>query len=492
MNAATILLAPWRASPAWTRWGSVVFGGVLLVVAGLVAVFMHRGNWAMTVGGVIGFGEFFLGMFLLAPALLLAVDGQQLRVPGLQRAAVAGLATFAVVLVALPAAAIDLAGGHGMAIASLLALALCGGLLTGLLPRMLSAFVGLLPMTFNAMRPQLDLPAPGEPGYLPLAAAAVASMLLLCALCWWRQLRAADPYRQGWTQPMVLQFRRAGRAGGWDGFAGGLPDSAQQIRQQPDWMLPRVDLGPSGPQHPRYSLRVALGGMFVPMTPAGRARQLAMAVLPSVLVIGLLLLQAGHRHGGLGWAMLTQWAGLFAWSGGFIGLLIVLLVVMQLGQRWQKDNAELPLLALLPGLGTPARRRRDLLAASLVPGVGVQLLLLTVLAALAWYVHMGWTAALAVLLAQATGIGVLVAFTLAIVGGRPLPGWGTAALSVACFVVTSIGLSFALLDRGAAHGILLLVAASAWAVLALVLAWLGRRGWRGLERRPHPFLANRG
>ena len=490
MNAATILLAPWRASPAWTRWGSVVLGGVLLLVAAALAFFMRHDRWAMAAGGVIGFGEFFLGMFLLAPVLLLAVDGRQLRVPDLQGTAAAGVTLLATALVALPAAALDLAGGPGVAIASVLALALCGGLLTGLLPRMLSAFVGLLPMTFNALRPQLQLPAPGAPGYLPLAAAALAVMLLLCALCWWRQLRAADPYRQGWMQPMVLQFRRAGRAGGWDGFAGGLPDSAQQIRQQPDWMLPMVDLGPSGPQRPRYSLRVALGGMFVPMTPAGRARQLAMAVLPSVLVVGLLLRQASQRHGGFHWAMLTQWAGMFAWFGGFIGLLVVLLAVMQLGQRWQKDNAELPLLALLPGLGTPARLRRDLLAASLLPGVGVQLLLLALMATLAWCVRMDWTAALAVLLAQATGIGVLVAFTLAIIGGRPLPGWGTGMLSVACFIVTATGLSFALMDRGA-HDILLLAAASAWAMLALVLAWLGRRGWRGLRDRPHPFIANR-
>jgi hypothetical protein len=491
VNAAAILLAPWRASPVWTRWGSVLLGGLLLLIVVLLAVFMRPGGWAMTAAAVIGFGEFFLGMFLLAPGLLLAVDGRQLRVPGLSRTTVAGVVLLATALVALPAAALGLAGGHGMAIASLLALALCGGLLTGLLPRMLSAFVGLLPMTFNAVRPQLQLPAPGEPGYLPLAAAALAAMLLLCALCWWRQLRAADPYRQGWMQPMVLQFRRAGRAGGWDGFAGGLPDSAQQIRQQPDWMLPMVDLGPSGPQQPRYSLRVAIGGMFVPMTPAGRARQLAVAVLPSVLVIGLLLLQASHRHGGFHWAMLAQWGGMFAWFGGFIGLLVVLLVVMQLGQRWQKDNAELPLLALLPGLGTPARLRRDLLAASLLPGAGVQLLLLALMAVLVWCMRMDQAAALAVLLAQSTSIGVLVAFTLAIVGGRPLPGWGTGLLSVACFVVTAAGLSFALMDRGA-HRILLLGAASAWVVLALVLAWLGRRGWCGLLDRPHPFVANRG
>lgn len=491
MNATTVLLSPWRASPTWTRWGSVILGAGLLLVTVLLAIFMRRDSWAMAAGSVVGFGEFFLGMFLLAPALLLAVDGRQLRVPGLQRAALAGVAWLGLGLIVVPAALLRLAGGHAAPIAGLLALALCGGLLTGLLPRMLSAFVGLLPMTFNAMRPHVDLPAPGEPGFLTLVAAAVASMLLLCALCWWRQLRAADPYRQGWMQPMVLQFRRAGRAGSWDGFAGGLPDSVQQIRQQPDWMRPMVDLGPAGPKRPRYSLRVAIGGMFVPMTLAGRARQLAVALLPSVLVIGLLLLQASHRHGGFGLAMLTPWAGMLAWFGGFIGLLVALLVVMQLGQRWQKDNAELPLLALLPGLGTPARLRRDLLAASLLPGVGVQLLLLAALVALAWYVHTGWTAVLALLLAQATGIGVLVAFTLAIIGGRPLPGWGTGTLSVACFVVITTGLLFALLDRSA-HGMLLLVAASAWVVLALVLAWLGWRGWRGLQDRPHPFIVNRG
>ena len=36
----------------------------------------------------------------------------------------------------------------------------------------------------------------------------------------------------------------------------------------------------------------------------------------------------------------------------------------------------------------------------------------------------------------------------------------------------------------------LLVLATGWPLFVIVVLWLGRRGWLGLQRRPHPFLAN--
>ncbi|CAM5347568.1 hypothetical protein RLIN73S_03191 [Rhodanobacter lindaniclasticus] len=30
----------------------------------------------------------------------------------------------------------------------------------------------------------------------------------------------------------------------------------------------------------------------------------------------------------------------------------------------------------------------------------------------------------------------------------------------------------------------------AWSIAAIVLSWLGQRGWRNLRRRPHPFLVD--
>jgi hypothetical protein len=29
-----------------------------------------------------------------------------------------------------------------------------------------------------------------------------------------------------------------------------------------------------------------------------------------------------------------------------------------------------------------------------------------------------------------------------------------------------------------------------WLLLTVTMAWLGRRGWRALMQRPHPFLAD--
>ena len=494
MNAA-ILQAPWRASPRWTRW----YVGLILTAATVAAVaigfFAHRASCPLLAGSALAFGEFFAGMFLLAPGVLLAVDGRQLRIPVLQRAAVAGMALPALVMIGVPTAALGLAGGPVVDIACVLAMAVSSGLLMGLMPRVLCAFIGLLPMMIRTIGMQLHLPEPGEPGFVALALGSVVGTLVLSALCWWRQLRDPEPYRQGWWQPMVLQFRRANRASGWAGLAAGLPDSVQQIRRQPDWLRPMVDLRPAGPRRPRYSLRVALGGMFMPMTVAGRARQLAVAVLPGTLVMAMLLLQAArHRGGGISWALVTDWAGMFAWLGSFIGLLVTLLAVMQLHQHWQKHNAELPLLALLPGLGTPRQVRRELLAASLLPGLGIQSGVLILLLALALRIHLGWMAEAAVLLTQVASMGVLVAFTLSVVGGRPLRGWGAGVCCTVCIVLVSLSLSLSLMDRTAAasHAPWVAALAGAWALFLLVLGWIGRRGWHGLVQRRHPFLANPG
>jgi hypothetical protein len=493
VNAATVVQAPWRATPRWVRW----YVGVLLAAAAigavLIGIFMQRAAWPLAAAAVLAIGAFFTGMFLLAPSLLLAIDARQLRIPGLQRATVLGILLPASVAIALPTTLLALAGGDPADIASMLAMALCGGLLLGLVPSVLCAMVGLVPMALRTLRLQLDLPGPGEPGFALLGIAATLAMLAACALCWRRQLRATDPYQPGWSRPMVMQFRRASRSSGWAGLSGGMADTVQQLRQQPDWLQATVALGPSGPRHRRYSLRVALGGIFVPMSLAGYARQLAFCLLPGTLVLAMLLVQAAGRHGGFSWLLLAQWTGLFAWVGGFVSLLVALIGAVQLSQRWQKDNAELPLLALLPGLGTPAQLRRDLLGASLLPGLIVQCAMLAVLIAMVLAARLGWLAGLAALLVQLTGMGMLVAFTLMIVGGRPLPAWGTGILCTLCFLQMSLALSWLLLDRNAferAHGIPAALLGVSWIAVLPVLAWLGRRGWHGLRQRPHPFLSN--
>jgi hypothetical protein len=42
------------------------------------------------------------------------------------------------------------------------------------------------------------------------------------------------------------------------------------------------------------------------------------------------------------------------------------------------------------------------------------------------------------------------------------------------------------IELGSVSALPLLVAG--WLVLGVALWWLGRHGWRGLMRRPHPFL----
>lgn len=495
MNAATLLLAPWRAIPQWTRWYVRVIGVAAVLGAVGIGLFVHRPNGLVAASAVLAFGDFFMGMFFIGPTLLLAIDARQLRLPGMQRGVVLGALAWVLALVAVPAAAVGVAGGMGDAAAGMLAMGLGFGAIMALLPRYVASLMGLLPLAFTTLAPQMQLPSAGQPGFLPLCAAVAGGLLAICALCWRRQMRADDPYQQGWSRPMVLQFRRANRGGGWSGLSGGMPDSLQRIRQQPEWMRPQVALGSSGPRDPRYSLRVALGGPFMPVTLAGRLRQVTVSVLPSVLVIVLLLVQSARRHGGLQWANLLDpgHVALVGWFIAFVGVLVSVIAAAQLGQRWQKNNAELPLLALLPGLGGPAQVRRALLQASLLPGVRLQLGIMALLVALGVGLHMDWVATGSLLLVQVMGIALLAAYALMAFGGRPLPGWVSGTITIGSFVLTGVTLFASLVDERAATmagGLLLPGLGAGWLVVLVVLAWLGRRGWRGLCARPHPFLAN--
>ncbi|MEO6799099.1 MAG: hypothetical protein ABI178_04110 [Rhodanobacter sp.] len=82
---------------------------------------------------------------------------------------------------------------------------------------------------------------------------------------------------------------------------------------------------------------------------------------------------------------------------------------------------------------------------------------------------------------------------LSILGGLPLPGITRNLLTVGMFVLLSLtvvspqpGDFLAASAANAAAEVLM----AARVVVALCLLWAGHRGWRGLQRRPHPFLPN--
>jgi hypothetical protein len=173
--------------------------------------------------------------------------------------------------------------------------------------------------------------------------------------------------------------------------------------------------------------------------------------------------------------------------------MICVFSLLWLGRRWQQTNAELPLLALLPGLGGPAQARRQLLRTGLALPLGLHALLLLPLgvAMLAWSGHA--YALSFMLLAQLGAVAVTVAALLNVLGGRALSPWVIGPM----LTVVSGGTVLSLILPAMVQGYRLepaliswlLSLMSVWLVLGVAAFWLGWRGWRAFVQRPHPFLA---
>ncbi len=236
---------------------------------------------------------------------------------------------------------------------------------------------------------------------------------------------------------------------------------------------------------------MALGGVFAPLTARGRLRQMLFLLLP----LTLLLVPMGARrlaaHPAWNEMLHNLGVGMVVWLGGFGGTLAAILPLMQLNQRWQRDSAELPLLALLPGLGSHALLKRRLLQACLLPMLRVECLLLLASLGLSAALHVVGLP-LALLLAQIGSTGLAIALMLCILGGRPLPGWAMAAVVAPVLALTQITLLLPAFSTGLSE----LPTAwpglrnDGWLIVTLLVVALGWRGWHGYARRPHPFLAN--
>jgi hypothetical protein len=157
-------------------------------------------------------------------------------------------------------------------------------------------------------------------------------------------------------------------------------------------------------------------------------------------------------------------------------------------------NAELPLLALLPGLGDAACARQALLRA----GLGLPLLLQGLLALLVAAAMLHWHQYAQplsfLLLAQLVTAAVTGTALLNLFGGLALPLWTTGLALAAAFVLTALSAMLPAMAWGH-HPVgwaaaMLPPLGLGWLLLGGAMVWLGRRGWQGLMLRPHPFLSN--
>ncbi len=493
---STALVLPWRTVHRSLRWLGGGFSLLLCIAALGVAIHIGgRNGWRYGMM-LYAFGVGYFWLCVMACLLLVAIDARRLCLPGVQRAAVASVLLYGAGSVLLALAMLLPLGGAAATIALVAALASCTGLAAALLPRYCTLSLGFLPALAIGAQHLVRIPLPGQPGFVVLGSAILTVLVSVCAIRWRQLLRAEAAAVTGMGSSMVMQYRRNGAASGawWDDTM--RDGDAASLRQRGP-SASTILLDGVGPQAPVLALRVALGEGYAPQSLRGRWRRFARLGLPLLLFIPMMAaMQAGEAHGDVLHKVLEGvGANVMGWLGIMGGIALMVMGSLLPWTRWRRANAELPLLALLPGLGDAAAQRRHLLRAALGRPLALQALLLTLVLGAALAMHAGPLMLLFVTLTQLGCAATVVALTLGVFGGTPLPGWGLAVLMTAMLLLVSASTfvpMFATLGRhaqplgaGTIAGL-----AIAWAGAATLLLWLGRRGWLGLRQRPHPFLAN--
>ncbi|TAM63350.1 MAG: hypothetical protein EPN49_02420 [Rhodanobacter sp.] len=491
MKLPLALLAPWRFNLTGTRW--LALGLVLLAVFGAAgwACFMHTANWWVGSAAIAGVFEAMLWNSVFSYMVLPAIDAHQLRLPGMQRSLFVGWAFYGVLSLLLPAIGIGLWVGKVAVIAVFVGLFCLAGLLWALLPRYLGIVV-YAPFYAAAVHAR-SLLSLGHSGFLIWALPLALLLLLLAMARVHRLVVASEPYVSGRHGPPVL---RIGRGIGGAFAAGRGRYGSRAIAARPDWMQARASLRGCGPGHPVASLRLALGGSLMPTSVMGWLHR-KMAMLAIIFAVcGFMLWQTLGRafQGSPTIDRHTSQLLVLSMLGGFVSASMVFNCGIELLQRWRKSSAELPLLALLPGLRSGGFDvKRHLLWAILLPPLRIQLVLMAVLLALATSLHVDTSMKFYVLASQASATVALVAYTLFVTGGQTAGRWANLGIGLFWGVLLTFPLFVSGLDLHPANLAmtrLTVLFDAGWILLIALLAWLGRRGWRGLQQRPHPFLPN--
>jgi hypothetical protein len=487
MNAATLVMVPLRATVVSTRWITVLVLSLMLVVCVALQLTQSLSKTSLIASVISGYGEFFVGLLFVAPFLLMAIDTRELRIPRSQSTIILGMMLYSALWIAVPSIALALAGADFVTVLTIQTVGLLFGLTFGLLPRVFLIVAGFAPSFLGIVHIQLHYP--GKPTILLLWFVA-ALLALISALCWRRQVRLINPYGDGFNKPLVLRSRSGNHSGltNWNGWTT-LSGSSRQIRSQPQWLLAVANLRGIGPQNPVRSLRVGLGGWTLPKTWQSASRQWMLVLSPIVVMMGLLYLRVPQLNPRLFHAIAFS---VVMWITGFGSVVLGLTTIVMLQQRWSRPHAELSVLALLPKLGEGGVVKRYLLRASLLPTLFWQAVLIALLVA-ASFVKQASALNLAIAaLTQIAAIAFTPAFAFAIFGGRPPAQWVVGLVAGISFAL--VGCSTAassMLDISRTYDAIMAISIiTIWLAILAFLVWLGIRGWRGLQARPHPFLAN--
>lgn len=492
MNLSLILKAPWRSARAPVRWVMCGFFGLLVIAAACILIFNKDRAAAISDAiGAIAFGMVYVWAFFVSHMLLTAMDARDLRIPQLPTSIVASLVLYAAICIVMPTIILGLLGGHVLAIATVMALCVLGGLLFAWLPRYFATPIGLLPALMIGARRMVDIPGPSRPEFLTWALPLTLVLAVLLVYRWRQLMRTRGMLEQGMRSPMVMQFRRVGE-NSWGSF--GTAFSKETLSQQPAWMQAKADLRKVGPNAPLQAIRVALGGFYMPKTWRGvllTAAQFSFLLIIMAAIVLMIGLDSKISVPKVLTHVALPLGAAFATYGT---ALISIVTIARFSQRWRKTNTELPLLALMPGLGDAAKVKREFLRASLSLPMRWQIGFTLAMIAGALYLQVGAAIVLSIAVAQLCCLALLPAVLLRVVGGQPVRAWMFAVGTLLMIVLLNAGCVLPVLAKDSSlHPNIDYVAlgvTAVWAVIGLVVLHLGRTGWRSLQRRPHAFLAN--
>lgn len=483
---------PWSAVSNRVRAWLVVLYVFFAVVLVLALIFAKLGgsNWAETTTK-LAILNLSIWLLLLPNTLVLARDARLLRLPSIERDVRHSLWLYATLSIALPALLLGAFGGHTLAIA--LTLVLGAGL--GMAYACTSGYIAMLIVFFllagGNFSKYLGLPDSTQPGYFVWAAPTAALLWLLV----WRGWRNAVRDRVALASPHApIVLKLSGNA--WKAYGSNSHESVESrlLRQRPNWSQLKPNLSVCGPTHPQRSIRMALGGWFMPQMASSHLRQCLLFLVPGLMFVGFKLVQFLDKHPDKNWANGLTYGGLITvvWFGGFGAAILAFAQLSRVWRIWHVPNSSLALVALLPGLDASSRAKQAVLRAVIVPVVAIQIGLLFVLLICAVAMHLGGQSEWMIALSQLGAIGFVIAFALAIVGGRLLPMWAMVALGIFGCILINISLFTPSLTKPGTIQLgptnLLELLLFAWVVLAMVLIWVGVRGWRGLQSRAHAFL----
>ncbi|HET7932127.1 MAG TPA: hypothetical protein VFL63_12170 [Rhodanobacteraceae bacterium] len=491
MKRLRLLLAmPWVASASVCRWVTAALIGVALLVAVIclaIGAALPASGYLVTGTNVLAFSVWFLWSGYIPANLQLARDAQVLRLPRIGRAADHSLLLFIVVGWVVPVLVCWAIGVPQPFATEILGVAAAAGMAYLMLPLYLGITLTVALAVLLTARGG-DLP---DAGWLALG----IPLIVFDAWRWWR-LRSARAVRVDSAHAAAVfyiyhlyKLRRA---------SGGYTDANLSVIQRQLSNPGRVTVHGLGPARPVTALRFALGGLAMPKPASARLRDAGLlAIYLAIFVLLFVMPQAlfpSWPHDAA-FIRLHWLSPLLLYTGILTCILGVTLFAGRTLSVWRKPDAELALLALLPGLGTAGQQRGRLLRALLLPAAVFLIGATAAWCVVAAAIHTSAWAYIAI------GICALGSFTL--VAAITFETLGHRTVHVAAYLL-SLGVAFLLAlfllqaslpsfehTRQALHhpGVPPAWVVVAWMLFLLIAGSFACKGWLELRRRPHPFLA---